>query len=526
MPYYSNPRETHPWDEPISVANNKAFTVHQLADSRGIIVDPYGSSSAATSTTAFGEGLVAQLSPVFQLDGIYGFNSNRFEQYSAFGGVVNVDTEMSVSTSTSPGSYAVLRSRRAVRYRSGQGALCRFTAAFTTGVTGYTQRAGFFAQEQALQVGYNGTRFGILRLNGGKAHIHSFAITTPATAPGTVTITLNGVAYTANVTAGTATQNAKEIASTSFPGWIVEQLDNTIRFLSASVGPLAGAFSVSGAGVVATESVIQVGVAHTEDWTYQEDFNVDKLDGTGPSEITLDPTKLNVYQINFRWLGAGEIRFAVEDPNNGNMVFFHHIHYTNRYRTAHLDNPSLKVGYVVANTSGSGGSEIEVVGSSMLGAIEGDIVPTTYPTAARGYRSGGMNTNNTIYHLLTVRNPIVFNNKINTRELLVQKISALATIASSAPGTMFVYVNATINGGLTYNSFSQQTAAMYSTSATTIDPAINTPIAAFSVTSAAPQTIDLSSLRIAIPPQATISVGFVSGDNINTAEANVMFIED
>lgn len=526
MPYYSNPRETHPWDEPISVANNKAFTVHQLADSRGIIVDPFGSSSAATATTAFGEGLVAQLSPVFQLDGIYGFDSEKFEQYSAFGGAVGVDREMSVSTSISPGSYAVLRSRRAVRYRSGQGAMCRFTAAFTAGVDGYTQRAGFFTQEQALQIGYDGEKFGILRLNGGKAHIHSFTITTPATSAGAVTITLNGIVYTANVTTGTTTQNAKEIASASFPGWLVEQVDNEVHFLSEQVGPLAGVFSISGSGIATTNTALQTGVAHTEYWTYQEDFNVDKLDGTGPSEVNLDPTKLNVYQINFRWLGAGEIRFAVEDPNNGNMVFFHHIHYTNRERVAHLDNPSLKVGYVVANTSGAGGSEVEVIGASILGAIEGSIVPTTYPVAARGYRSGGMNTTNTIYHLLTVKNPIIYNNKINTRELLIQKISALATIASSAPGTMFVYINPTLSTNLTFNSFGQDKAAVYSATNTTINPAINTPIGAFSVTSAAPQFIDLTDLRVAIPPQSCVSIGFISGDNINTAEANVMFIED
>lgn len=526
MPYYSNPLETHPWDEPISVANKKAFVVHQLADSRGIIVDPFGNSSAATATTAFGEGLVAQLYPVLQLDGIYGFDSEKLEQYSAAGGIVTVDREMAVSTSTSPGSYAVLRSRRAVRYRAGQGAMCRFTAAFTAGVSGYTQRAGFFTQEQALQVGFDGEKFGILRLNGGKAHIHSFTITTAATSTGTVTVTLNGVAHTVNVTLSNATQNAKEIASVTYPGWLVEQVDNYINFLSEQVAPLTGAFSISGSGIIATGSLVQQGIAHTEHWTYQGDFNVDKLDGTGPSEINLDPTKLNVYQINFRWLGAGEIRFAVEDPNSGNMVFFHHIHYTNRNRVVHLDNPSLKVGYVVANMSGTGGEEIKVIGASILGAIEGVISPTTYPVSARGYRSGGMNTINTVYHLLTVKNPLIFNGKINTRELLVEKISALATIASSAPGTVLVYIDPILSTNLTFNSFSQNKAAIYSTTDTTINASLNTPIAAFSITSAAPQFIDLSSLRIAVPPQSYISVGFVSGDNVSTAEANLIFIED
>ena len=36
MPYYSNPLETHPIDEAVSVANGKAFTVFQLADTKGI----------------------------------------------------------------------------------------------------------------------------------------------------------------------------------------------------------------------------------------------------------------------------------------------------------------------------------------------------------------------------------------------------------------------------------------------------------------------------------------------------------
>lgn len=526
MAFYTNPNNPHPIDDAVSVSNNRYFQVNQIADSRGIIIDPYGSSSAATSSTAFGEGLVAELTPVFQLDGIYGFDSNKFEQYTAFGGTTSLSKEMTVSTSTSAYSYSVLRSKRAVRYRPGQGALCRFTASFSPGVAGYTQRAGFFAQEQALQIGYNGTQFGILRQNEGKAHIHEFQVLTGATGAETVTITLDGTDYTVSVTAGSAIENAVEIANGSFAGWLVEQEGDSVRFLSQSVGPKAGAFAISSSTLTGSEVVLQDGVANVETWVYQEDFNIDKLDGTGPSGVNLDLTKLNVWQINFRWLGAGEMRFAVEDPDNGDMIFFHHIHYSNRNTSVHLDNPSLKVGYVVADLSGAGGSEISVSGASMLGAIEGKIVPTTYPVAARGYRSGGMNTTNTIYHLLTVKNPIVYNNKINTRELLIQKVSALATIASSAPGTMFVYINPILNSDLSFQGFSQAKAALYSTTNISIDGSLNTPVAAFSVTSAAPQTIELSDLRLTIPPSSCISIGFISGDNINTAEANLMFIED
>ena len=526
MAFYTNPNNPHPIDDAVSVSNNRYFQVNQIADSRGIIIDPYGSGSAASSSTAFGEGLVAELTPVFQLDGIYGFNGNRFEQYSFNGGVVNVNKEISVSTSTTANSYAVIRSKRAVRYRPGQGAMCRFTAAFTAGVDGYTQRAGFFSQEQALQVGFDGTKFGVLRQNGGKAHIHQFVITSPATGTETVTITLNGTPYTVGVTADTAAVNASEIAVGTFPGWIVEQEDNKVKFLSTGVGVESGTFSISSATLTATNSTLQAGVDHTENWTYREDFNIDKLDGTGPSGVDLDFTKLNIWQINFRWLGAGEMRFAVEDPNDGNMIFFHHIHYSNRQTTVHLDNPSLKVGYVVADLAGAGGSEVSVSGASILGAIEGKIVPTTYPTASRGYKNSGMNSTNIVYHLLTVKNPLIFGGKINSRELLVQKVSSLATIASSAPGTMFIYINPSLSNNLVFNSFSDPKAALYSTTLTEISETLNTPAAAFSITSAAPQTIDLSDLRLVIPPGSKISIGFTSSQNINAAEANLMFIED
>ena len=62
---------------------------------------------------------------------------------------------------------------------------------------------------------------------------------------------------------------------------------------------------------------------------------VDPLDGNGYSGATLDPTKLNVFQINFRWLGAGQIRFSIENPLNGDMIVFHEIRYANNYDDVH-----------------------------------------------------------------------------------------------------------------------------------------------------------------------------------------------
>ena len=45
----------------------------------------------------------------------------------------------------------------------------------------------------------------------------------------------------------------------------------------------------------------------------QENWSADKLDGTGRSDITLDLTKGNIFQIDFTWYGSGEILYSVVD---------------------------------------------------------------------------------------------------------------------------------------------------------------------------------------------------------------------
>lgn len=45
--------------------------------------------------------------------------------------------------------------------------------------------------------------------------------------------------------------------------------------------------------------------------TYQQDWNVDKLDGTGPSGANIDLEDGNVFQLPFLWYGYGSIRFEI-----------------------------------------------------------------------------------------------------------------------------------------------------------------------------------------------------------------------
>lgn len=83
----------------------------------------------------------------------------------------------------------------------------------------------------------------------------------------------------------------------------------------------------------------------------QANFSEDKLDGTGPSGITLDPTKLNIYRITFGWLGIAPIYF--QTLVNKEWITFHVIDLTNQFITPHIEIPYLPIRLEVIKTSGA-----------------------------------------------------------------------------------------------------------------------------------------------------------------------------
>ena len=517
------------------------YEVQMQADQYGNIINP-----GALSKSAFGEPISVPVTPVLQLDGLYGLDPRQFETYTGAdvglsGTASTTGTLMQVTTGNDAFGYGVLRSKRAVRYRPGQGAQARFTAMFTAtdgvGVAGYTQRAGFFTQEQALQIGFDGEQFGVLRQNGGKAHIHVFTVDTAATGTGNISIELDGTTTVVAVTSGDSTSIvARKIADAfaSSGAWLVEYSDTKVCFLAQRVGPKAGAFSFTDTGttgVTSTLSNTQAGVAHTETWTYQTNFNIDTLDGNGPSGVTLDPSKLNVFQINFRWLGAGELRYAIENPINGDMIFFHHEHYSNQNTDVHLDNPSLKIGYVAYSTGGTG-TDVTVSGASIMGAIEGLIQTTKLPTAASISSNPNPNLAALSYHhALTIHNRLVYSGKINTREVLLKNINAsFTTSPTGKPITVYMYYNFDALPDLEYQTQSDQYSSVYySTTSNVVVPGnTNLPIYIFDVPGNQSVTIDLDDLRIALPPNSNLSIVIRSGSGtaIDTYAASLSWVED
>ena len=81
----------------------------------------------------------------------------------------------------------------------------------------------------------------------------------------------------------------------------------------------------------------------------QADFNVDKLDGTGPSGMNIALTDDNIYWIDIQWLGAGRVRFGTY--YQGQRVICHEYYHEGNGGLPHSTSGSLPVCFAQANTS-------------------------------------------------------------------------------------------------------------------------------------------------------------------------------
>jgi hypothetical protein len=72
----------------------------------------------------------------------------------------------------------------------------------------------------------------------------------------------------------------------------------------------------------------------------QSQFNMDKADGTGPSQYTMDLSKMQMFYIDYTWYGAGFIRWGVRGPK-GNIIYLHKMQNNNVNTEAYMRSGNL-----------------------------------------------------------------------------------------------------------------------------------------------------------------------------------------
>jgi hypothetical protein len=76
----------------------------------------------------------------------------------------------------------------------------------------------------------------------------------------------------------------------------------------------------------------------------QSSFNLDKVDGTGPSGYNIDLSKMQMFYIDYTWYGAGFIRWGLRGPD-GNVFYVHKLPNNNVNTEAYMRSGNLPARY-------------------------------------------------------------------------------------------------------------------------------------------------------------------------------------
>lgn len=107
-----------------------------------------------------------------------------------------------------------------------------------------------------------------------------------------------------------------------------------------------------------------------DDRVAREDWNYDKLDGTGPSGIVADPNNIQLMVIEYEWYGAGQVEFKFVIDNNSFPV--HRFNHANRVPHTWASRAALPVRIELTNVAGTAGTHTFYQGSHSFSA-EGDL---------------------------------------------------------------------------------------------------------------------------------------------------------
>lgn len=103
----------------------------------------------------------------------------------------------------------------------------------------------------------------------------------------------------------------------------------------------------------------------TETRIHQSDWNIDTMDGTGPSGMILDISKAQILWMDIEWLGLGSVRigFIID----GQFVLCHTFHHANLIESTYITTASLPLRYEIKNKGPvSSSSTLKQVCSSVI----------------------------------------------------------------------------------------------------------------------------------------------------------------
>jgi len=190
---------------------------------------------------------------------------------------------------------------------------------------------------------------------------------------------------------------------------------------------------------------IMTGTSAGNQTILQSAWNLDRLDGSGPSDdnpsgLTLDITKTQILVIDFQALYVGRVRIGFDI--NGIVYYVHQFENANNLVYPYIQTANLPIRCGM-EASGAATTTMYYICSSVI-SEGGQEITSSYDFSINATGTAG---NGTRTHLLSIRPKTTFNSIINRVKLLIESIDILVT------GNSPVYWELVIGQALTLPSY-------------------------------------------------------------------------
>ena len=200
-------------------------------------------------------------------------------------------------------------------------------------------------------------------------------------------------------------------------------------------------------------------------YVLQSNWNIDPMNGTGPSGLTLDLTKTQILAIDLQWLGVGRVRigFVV----NGALYYVHQfLNTNNNFTVVYMQYATLPVRLEVWNDATAGGT---LTCDSFCAAVlsEGLFEPpyAVQFSANNGYTPVTVTTPGTMYLLLAIRPITSFSTPLSSNSVTNRSTIVPASFVVTNTGSNIIYyeirLNPTISGSPSWSSVNTNSMTQY-----------------------------------------------------------------
>ena len=149
----------------------------------------------------------------------------------------------------------------------------------------------------------------------------------------------------------TATNGSNTVTQTdsSFPTYFARQLDVgnfiVIRGVSYKIQSIESDTSMTITPSYRGSTTQFAIISKTVDFKIpQSQWNIDKMDGTGPSGMLLDLAKMQMFYVDYSWYGAGYVRWGMRG-RDGNVTYVHKMPNNNINNEAYMRSGNLPARY-------------------------------------------------------------------------------------------------------------------------------------------------------------------------------------